>query len=150
MTELFAIVEQSTPSIFLRESLWAFPLVLVLHAFGMAMLVGPALVLALRRLGVARAAPAAAFAPFRTLMWLGFSLALASGLLLVAAYPAKALTNPVFHLKLAGMVLALTLALRLSDGRPAALHAAASLALWAGVIVAGRLLAYTHSVLLVS
>ena len=77
-------------------------------------------------------------------------------MLLLIAYPTKALTNPVFYLKLGliGVATAILLAVRrrvLSEpalaSRPGRvkLLAMASLVCWAGAIVAGRLLAYTYN-----
>lgn len=157
--ELLAALEQTPPSIFVRESLWAFPLMLIIHALGMAFLVGPALALDLRLLGVARGAPLALFARFFPAMQAGFVASLVSGLALLLAYPAKALTNPVFYLKFAFLIAAgvLTwvfakrvLAAAAPDGAsPAWARGAAvlSIVFWAGAIAAGRLLAYTHTVL---
>ncbi len=160
--EAFAVLERTAASVFVRESLWLFPAALVAHALGMAAVVGPGLAVALRILGVARAVPLAPFARLSPVMQAGLALATVSGLALLLAYPAKALTNPVFYLKLALLAAAGALTwlfarrlLRASDAdappagwaRPAALLA---IALWAGAITAGRLLAYTHTVLLVS
>ena len=91
-------------------------------------------------------------------MWAGFWINAVSGVLLLIAYPTKALTNPLFYAKLglivAGLVLARALRARLSDDSgagPVALSpsarrlAIASLACWAASITAGRLLAYTYS-----
>lgn len=85
------------------------------------------------------------------------------GLALLAAYPAKALTNWVFFAKLAMIMLALWVLQRIKSeidvandavertvGRRARLLACGSLLLWAGTILAGRLLAYTHSILMAS
>jgi hypothetical protein len=88
-------------------------------------------------------------------MWLGFGINLLSGLALLLAYPAKALTNWVFYFKMALVLVAVWVAARINrelqsprtvgfDGRRWAL---ASLLLWAGAIVTGRLLAYTAHVL---
>lgn len=79
-------------------------------------------------------------------------LAILSGLLLLCAYPAKALTNPVFAIKLACLLAASLLARRLVI-RP--LHrqrllAALMLGLWFGGIAAGKLLLHTWTVLMVS
>ena len=81
-----------------------------------------------------------------------------SGVLLLIGYPTKALTNPVFYLKLlliaTGMVLMTRLQRAITDERvlddPEAASrlrrlAAVSLFCWTGAIFAGRLLAYTHS-----
>src|SRR5438874_1278991 len=80
----------------------------------------------------------------------------ATGALLLTAYPTKALTNPVFYLKLVLIGLAVWIMTRLSSrvfddpsldetgmmarGRTLAMW---SLFLWIGAISAGRLLAYT-------
>jgi hypothetical protein len=122
----------------------------------MSLLAGLGAAVGLRALGVARAVPARLFARFVPVMRLGFWLALVSGVALLAAYPAKALTNPVFGLKLVLLGGAMWLVRRLlTQGDvvrwQAGMAAAwASLALWAGAITAGRLLAYTHTVLMVS
>lgn len=159
MTDIFAAVEQSPLSVWVREDLWAFPSILVLHAFGMAATCGVGAAISLRVLGVARGARMEAFVRFVPVLWAGFALALASGLLLLAGYPAKALTNPVFGLKLLLLAGALALTAALGGhvlprpGTPPAWSrwaAAGVLGCWAGVIVTGRLLAYTHSVLMVS
>jgi hypothetical protein len=91
-------------------------------------------------------------------MWLGLWLNVTSGLALLAAYPTKALTNPVFYLKLGLIVVALMIleVMRrrlLTEGMAISgrlkILAAVSLACWAGAITAGRLLAYTYTRLMV-
>jgi hypothetical protein len=162
MMDVFAAIERSTLSVWVREDLWAFPALLILHAIGMAFLAGGGVAVALRVLGVARAAPMRLFARFFPAMWAGFALALVSGVLLLIAYPAKALTNWVFGLKFV-LLVAATLLVREMARRvfPAAtegtaipadarLLAVASLLCWAAAIFAGRFLAYTHQMLLVS
>lgn len=77
------------------------------------------------------------------------------------AYPAKALTNPVFYLKFAALLTALSitrkfqtmLAVACEDFEPdlkIRQLGYLSLILWIITITAGRFLAYTHSVLLAS
>ena len=96
-------------------------------------------------------------------MWLGFGINLLSGVALLLAYPAKALTNGVFYLKMALVVLGVYIAVRinreLSSNDGALGHAVAfaarrwamaSLLTWTAAIVTGRLLAYTNSVLFAS
>ena len=87
----------------------------------------------------------------------------ASGGLLLIAYPAKAVTNPVFYLKLAAVLAALLITRSLMNGvmrdarhdaglapRHARVLAALSLVLWAGAVTSGRLLAYTHNMMMAS
>jgi len=133
------------------ESMLAFPGILALHAVGMAFAAGLAAVLDLRILGVARGVPLAAFRRFLPVLWAGFWLNAASGMLLMVGYPTKALTNPVFYLKLsliAGGLLILRTTLRrvrdsLALSGTTKLLAAVSLVVWAAAIASGRLLAYT-------
>jgi hypothetical protein len=77
------------------------------------------------------------------------------------AYPAKALTNPVFYLKLSALVTALLISryfqkMLALTGENFELErlvprlAYLSLVLWIVTVAAGRFLAYTHSVLLAS
>ena len=110
----------------------------------------------LRILGFAPRVPLSAMAKFYPVMWFGFAINAISGFLLLMGYPTKALTNPVFYLKLlciaVGMVLMSRLRRRVvpEDSPPpnAKVLAALSLIVWAGAIVSGRLLAYTCKYLL--
>lgn len=143
-------------------SIFAFPGILVLHAIGMGFAAGISAALDLRILGVARGLPLAEMRRFLPMLWFGFWLNAVSGVLLLIGYPTKALTNPVFYLKLSLIAIAMVLLVRM--GRRAfddtATHGAApdpatspalrrlaivSLVCWAGAITAGRLLAYTYT-----
>ena len=153
-------IEESGFSTWLRESdsPFAFYFILLFHAFGLALLVGTNAVINLRLLGVARDIPLAPLKRFFRIMWLGFWINAASGVLLVIAYPTKALTNLDFYAKLALIGLATwtlwKLKRRVFDDsnlseadmmvRGATL-AKWSLLFWAGAITAGRLLAYTYT-----
>jgi hypothetical protein len=155
---LFAWLEASAFSIWMRESpsLFAFPGILAAHTVGLGLLAGLNAALDVRLLGAARTIPAAAFTRFLPLMWIGLWLNVLTGIALVLGYPTKALTNPVFWVKL-GLIAASLLVLRAilrgmrAAAPPRALTwlAAASLIGWAGAIFAGRLLAYTCSRLMV-
>ena len=156
----FTGIESNWPSVWVRESasLLAFPTIIALHAIGMGLLVGATIAMDLRVLGFAPRVPLAVLETLFPVLWFGFWLNAASGVLLLLAYPTKALTNPLFYAKLALIGLALTVALlirkrildkpQLADAPVSArgkLLAGASLALWAAAIVAGRLLAYTFT-----
>ncbi len=68
-----------------------------------------------------------------------------SGVFLLIGYPTfKALTNPVFYLKLIFIALAVTSAVKAMP-KGSKLWASMSLAGWTGAITAGRLLAYTYT-----
>jgi hypothetical protein len=138
------------------DSMFAFPGILALHAIGMGLAAGLAAVLDLRILGVARGVPLTEFRRFQPVLWGGFWLNAVSGVLLLVGYPTKALTNPVFYLKLLLIAVAMVLFVRIDrlirSADPAAPPAArrlrrlaiTSLMCWAGAITAGRLLAYTY------
>jgi hypothetical protein len=156
--EFLAWFENTSLSTWVRESPLVFPTILIAHALGMGCLVGVNVLFGLRAVGVVGSIPGGMIQRFVPLMWVGFMASLVSGLLLLAGYPAKALTNPVFYLKLALIGLAFFVLKRVGrrimepDASVSSLRVAGAslLLLWAGAIAAGRFLAYTHSVLLAS
>jgi hypothetical protein len=172
-TTLFAWIERTPVALWVRESLWGFPFSLVLHAWSMALLVGVSVVLAASALGLAPRVLLPLAEKSKPVLWASFLVSLTSGLLLLSAYPAKALTNEVFYLKLAFITVAMTLAVSLVNQctrlpskhwvpgnepqvrrRPfpagVKLRGFGILLAWFGVIAAGRLLAYTYSILTVT
>ena len=152
-------------STWLRESpsVFAFPAVLSCHTIGMGLVAGINGAIALRILGVAPGVPIQQMKRFLPVMWFGFWLNAVSGVALLIGYPTKALTNPVFYLKLGLIAIALVLVRMIGRrifaestsvstvgfGSVKAL-AAGSLVCWAGAITAGRLLAYTYSRLMMT
>jgi hypothetical protein len=161
---VFTWLEYSALSIWLREtpSVWAFPFVLILHTWGLAFLVGANVAIGVKILGAARGVPLGSLARYYRVMWLGFWVNACSGVLLLIAYPTKALTNPLFYIKLMFVAAGLLVAGRIhahireltsTDLRPmpakVRLLAMASLFFWTASITAGRFLAYTYTRLLV-
>jgi len=156
----FLIWLESTPLnewIIGSPSLFAFPGILALHAIGMGFAAGLSAAIDLRVLGIARAVPLPEMRRLLPILWAGFWLNAASGILLLIGYPTKALTNPVFYLKLTLIAIAMVLVKRighqlLAPPEPATADAVklrrlaiVSLACWAGAVTAGRLLAYTYT-----
>ncbi|HLG56726.1 MAG TPA: hypothetical protein VI485_15410 [Vicinamibacterales bacterium] len=141
------------------DSILAFPGILALHAIGMAFAVGVAAALDLRVLWVAPRVPLAEMRRFVPILWVGFWVNAVSGVLLLIGYPTKALTNPVFYLKLILIAIAIALFVRISRASAETVGGAAdpvpsptqrrlaivSLVCWTGAITAGRLLAYTYT-----
>ena len=162
MDEFFAAIEQVRMSAWMREGPYAYFIALIFHAFGMAVFVGGGIVVSLRGLGVGRVAALAKFRGLLPVMWWGAAMAIVSGLLLLVAYPAKTLTNPLFAVKLASLATAAMLVVRLVRGAPAegapqqqaaTRHrrlAALALVLWLAGVGAGKLLLHTYTVLQVS
>jgi hypothetical protein len=163
MVELLTFLENNAVSVFIREfpSVFGFPTILFLHTLGLAMVAGVSIAIDLWLLrGAAASAPLHIRGLTQT-MWLGFAVNLVSGVALLLAYPAKALTNWVFYFKMALVLLGVYVAARINrelaatGGSVAALSgdfnvrrwAIGSLLLWAAAIITGRLLAYTYNVL---
>jgi hypothetical protein len=136
------------------DSIWAYPTILTLHTVGLALVVGAAVVVDLRTLGVGGGIPLASLRSAFRIFWLGFVINLVSGLILFASEATTKGTQPVFFIKLALVAagIVVTSALRrgtftgdqvLKEPTPRARTLArASLLLWACAIVAGRLMAY--------
>ena len=164
-------LEGTAPSIWMREtpSILAFPFILYLHTLGLALVAGLSSGVALAIVGLPGSARLSPLFRLFPLMWTGFAINALSGVALLIAYPAKALTNPVFYIKLAAVAGALIVMYRIerlfqtADARDAgdARSVAAQqsglrrsawvmLALWLIATLTGRLLAYTNSILLAS
>jgi hypothetical protein len=138
-------------------TLLAYPTILALHTVGLALVVGPMAVLNLRLLGVGQRMPISALRNVFTIMWWGFALNAATGVMLFISEAADKGEQVDFYVKLALIALALIVAVRMKrmvfagrddatvDRQPIATVkplAVVSLLLWAGAITAGRLMAY--------
>jgi hypothetical protein len=163
MDPVFAFIEHTDLSEWIRgsESMFAFPAIITLHAIGMAFLAGGSAAIDLRILGFAPSLSLAAMERFLPVLWLGLAINAVSGTVLLIAYPTKALTNPVFYVKLGLIALGVGLVYRIGTtvlhgpnveqklDKHARMLALASLVVWVALISAGRLLGYTHKWLLV-
>jgi hypothetical protein len=159
MDPLFAWIETSALSQWIRgsECICAFPAIVTLHNIGLAFLAGGGIVIDLRLIGFAADMPLRPMVRFSPVLWLAFAVNATTGVLLLIAYPTKALTNPLFYIKMSVLALALFLIYRIvtqvlrapqADGGQSTANprvlAAVSLATWIALIAAGRFLAYTH------
>jgi hypothetical protein len=149
-------LEHSALSTYLRASEWAYPLVNTLHILGIALLVGPILVLDWRVLRQHADPPLSALA--RLLLpaaRVGFVLAVAAGLLLFTARPLDYAFHALFQVKMGCILLALLniAALHRSAAwRTAIAHnrvnwrvllaCGLSVAFWLAVLMLGRLVGY--------
>lgn len=142
---------------------WGYPLLLAVHSMGMAIVVGLLVILDLRVLGYAKAAPIPALARMMPLAWAGFGLNLVSGVLLFASVATRIVSNWPFLAKMAAILAGGAVSWALwrelkgdgwaqadRQGAAAAVAvsararalAAASIAIWLGAVVFGRLIAY--------
>jgi len=151
-----AALEASTLGQWMRGDAWAYPVVNVLHLFGLTLLVGPIVLLDLRLLGAGRAFPLAATSRVLTAWAIaGLLVLLPSGSALFAADAGALLANPAMRFKLIAITLALTNAIAFRwlwsshiahwDQAPpplGRLQALLSIVLWLAIPVAGRMIAY--------
>jgi hypothetical protein len=142
----------------MRQWLWLYPIVEIVHIAGIVLLVGATAMFDLRLLGLSRSLPVAAMAR-HLLPWarLGLAVVAVSGVTMFVAHATEFADNPAFQLKL-GLITAACLnaavfhrwpfravsAWDVGTEAPLAAKGAAvlSLTLWVGVISCGRLLAY--------
>jgi hypothetical protein len=151
-------LEGSAVAIAMRQWLWLYPTVEIVHIFGFVILVGSAAMFDLRLLGFSRQLAVTDMAR-HLLRWARASLLLVvpSGVLMFTAHATEMAENPAFRLKLVLIALAALNAAMFHRGPyksvilwnqttviPIAAKVAAilSLVLWVGVIACGRLLAY--------
>lgn len=150
-------IESTGLSTAIREGGLPYPILGGVHLLGIALFGGMVLIKDLRLLGwIMREQPVSELlAPLRTWKRAGFFLIAASGLLLAWAEPLRLYRSPPFWLKI-GLLMLVALHARLFRKsvyeQPqrldrdltsrARLAAGLSLLLWAGVIVAGRLIGF--------
>jgi hypothetical protein len=151
-------IEQSPLAAAMRQDLWLYPAVEILHIWGFVVLVGSIAMLDLRLLGLSRGVSVRGLSRHLLPWTLGALLVIVpTGLLMFIAHAGDFVSNRAFALKL-GLIFAAgvnAVAFHLGPFRtvgawdtgappPAAarLHAALSLLIWMSVIACGRLLAY--------
>jgi hypothetical protein len=151
-------LEASGVAVAMRQWLWLYPAVEIVHIVGFVVLVGAAFMFDLRLLGLSRALPVSTMAD-HLLRWARLALVLVvpSGALMFVAHASEMATNPAFRLKLVLIATAFLNAglfhrwpfravgdwdTEIRAPWPARLAGVLSLALWTGVIACGRLLAY--------
>ena len=159
LSETAAVAQNLSFFTAIRESALAYPVILASHLSGIAMFGGTIVITDLRLLSLIMTDQPASevIAELRPWKRAGFVLMAASGVLLAGAKAAMYAGNPYFLLKL-GLLLMVGAHARLfrrgvyrnatlaSVNRPlpgaARLAACFSLALWLGIVSAGRLIAY--------
>jgi hypothetical protein len=162
--EFLRTIEQTGLSKWIRDSrsVFAYYFILLFHTIGLSLLVGASALVDLRILGVfGSALPLKPLKRLFSIVWAGFGTMVTTGLFLLIGYPTKALTNPVFYVKLSFVALAaitmrrisvrvfndanLSEAAMIANGKT---MAAWSLVFWIGAISAGRLLPETYRYLI--
>jgi hypothetical protein len=154
-----AWLEETPLSQTIQGTGWIVPTVQTVHILSIAAVLSSVLMIDLRLMGVlGRDQPLARVSErFRPVIWWTLPVLLATGAVMIIGEPARSLANPVFQLKMALLVAAIIVTLSHqvplganptfwegSSGRRGAarLVAVLSLALWAGIVFAGRWIAY--------
>lgn len=158
---MFQSLEASWIATWVAESLWGYPIMLSLHAVGLAVVVGIFSMRDMRLLGLFPSLQPAAFLPLSKLAWIGFIVNALSGIALFTSQAVTFVNSTPFLLKIAFIVAGMALAgviqsrlrgeLALAGGGAVIsdstrLIAGISLSLWMAAIVAGRLVAYVDLV----
>jgi hypothetical protein len=147
----------SAPGVWVRQSVWGWPVLESLHFVGMSVLIGTIGLFDLRLLGFARGVPYAALHRLIPLGIGAYALNLCTGLVFLSGMPDQYLWNPAFRFKVACMFVAglnvlffysrvfTRLQQTPADSPPplgARVAGAVSLTMWIGVMSAGRLLTF--------
>ncbi len=153
----FEWLEMSPLSVWVGESLIGYPLMLVCHSIGLAIVVGILFMLNLRILGLFSGISFVAFNPLIKLAWAGFVLNFLSGCALFTAQATVFVQSTPFLIKIGAIFLAginaafmqnmmKNQAERWDSGDRVAgtarIMAVASLVLWSTAVIAGRMIAY--------
>ncbi len=155
---VFEWLETTGLAIWVGESLWGYPIVLGMHAIGLAIGVGIFVMLDLRMLRVIRGVSFNAVLSLYRLAWIGLLINAISGSALFTSQATTFVENVPFLIKIsaviAGVIVGISIQRRLKmraadwDNADANIElsvtalAALSLACWIGAIFAGRLIAY--------
>ena len=153
-------LENTAPALWIRESLYGFPIVVAVHILSLTLSVGLLVWFDLRLTGIAMARCSVSQLYRRLTPWMfsGFAFMVISGLLLFAAYATRAYENVYFRIKIATLLLAAINAAFFHFGIerhvarwdlaerppfPARLAGIVSMIAWTIVIMAGRMMSYT-------
>jgi len=157
---VLAGLENSQFSALIRSELWGWPLVLTVHEFGTALVMGFIFIICLRLLGLFETIPYSSLNRLFPVIWAALVLQFLTGFALWMTKPTRYVADAAFLLKFAFVIVGIILTFYLygSIKREAASWDAAgaassrgikfvapSLLVWCVVLVAGRLTAYLGS-----
>jgi len=159
LNEICRWIDQTALSQSIQAAGWVVPTVQTVHILAIAVVASSVMMLDLRLIGVfwASRPMKEVTARFLPLVWWPLLVLFATGAIMIVAEPARSLKNPAFQLKMALLILALTVTFvfeRLQrrnaavgdvGARPragAVSIAIVSMLLWSSIIFAGRWIAY--------
>jgi len=162
MNDFLVTLENTRVSIFIREtdSFLGFPTILTTHAFAYCFIMATNMIVCLRMLGFAKSIP---FKPLRRLfpvMWIGLVLTTITGGLLVMAAAEKRVPNPILWVKMVLIAVATPMMWKFQmkvfddpavneSNIPASARTMAvwQLVLWMLIMISGRLIPYSATIL---
>jgi hypothetical protein len=154
-------LENNPFSAWVRNDLWGWPVVLTIHEFGTALVIGFIFIIGLRLLGLFPLFPYTSLNRLFPVIWAALVLQFVSGFVLWMTKPSQYLADGGFMLKfllvIAGIVLTLGFYRRIQHEAAAweakgavssrgVKFVAATLLVWCGVLVASRLTAHLGSI----
>lgn len=154
--EFLEWVEATNLAEWARSSLWGYPIIITAHSIGLAVMVGPVLILDLRLLGCFRGIPYTLFGRILRVAWIGFAINFVSGVVLFTMQATDYVSNTLFLIKISLVLLGAGFAAQQhrvisrvatswdTTGVPVSVTVVAiiSLLCWVGAIISGRLIAY--------
>ena len=135
-------LEQTPLSQAIQSAGWVVPAVQTIHILAIAAVMSSVLMLDLRLLGIVGKdlSLARVSARYRPIIWWTLPILLATGAVMIIGEPARSLANPVFQLKM--LLLLAAIAVTAAFHKESRIIAILSLSLWAGIVFAGRWIAY--------
>ncbi|MBT7951522.1 MAG: hypothetical protein HN764_07850 [Gammaproteobacteria bacterium] len=154
---IFESLETTFIANWLIDSLYGYPVMLVLHGIGMSIVIGILFMFNLRLMGLFNNIELGAFKSLLKLAWAGFLINFISGCILFVQKATSFVQNWAFLVKIAGVVIATVMAIiahktlyqqadKWNSENAIALSAKilafVSIGLWSVVIITGRLVGY--------
>ena len=153
-------IEATSLGVFVRESIWGFPILVAIHIIGLVFSVGIVVWLDLRLLGLSMTGVPVSrvYRRLMPLAFAGFAVMIITGATIFTGFATSAYKNPYFRVKLIALALAGVNALvyhtnierriALWDRAPtppvlARMAGVISIIAWTTVILAGRMMSYT-------
>jgi hypothetical protein len=157
MMDFFVAVENSGFSMWLKQNSTGYVAILAFHTVGLAFLVGVSVIMALRILGITPGIPLKPLQGFFPLMWVGLSINLVTGSLMLTEYPSDYFVDPSFYIKLSAVAIAIVMLRKMqnllyaegvhpdtvAESREVQLKARIMLCAWVLAIWGGRVTAYS-------
>jgi len=162
MHDFLISLENTGVSIFIRESssFLGFPTILTAHAFGYCFILASNALVSGRLLGYAKSIPLKPLRRLFPLMWVGLIVTAITGVLLVMAAAEKRVPNPILWVKMVLIFVATPMMWKFQmsvfkdpsvdeKNLPASARTMAMLqiALWLVIMISGRLIPYSATIL---